>query len=177
MATRLMSAPFRAQQMLVCGQLYESDRIGRVGSSVLAFLFPFGCRHSLLGRPVPPRNSLSSRSAYPRAVSFPRHRDGVSMFRTGEMRPVSGAPYTPRPWCSHGRHRNFDHHCRVPAAGPFLRCYHHPPGALDNEACGSSFSFALIWSSSCLWPVDGSPGPWAFSRASHPAVTSDACRE
>jgi len=25
------------------------------------------------------------------------------MFRTAELRPVSGAPYTPRPWCSRGR--------------------------------------------------------------------------
>ena len=54
---------------------------------------------------------------------------------------------------------------------------HHPPEVLGNEAYGSSLSFALIWSSSCLWPVDGSPGPWAISRASHPAVTSDACQE
>jgi len=62
--------------------------------------------------------------------SLPPDLDGVSMFRTGEMRPVSGASYTPGPWCSHGRHRNFDHHCHLPAAGPVLRCIFHPPGVL-----------------------------------------------
>jgi hypothetical protein len=59
--------------------------------------------------------------------SVPPDLDGVSMFRTGEMRPVSGASYTPGPWCSHGRHRNSDHHCHLSAAGPVLRsCLHLP---------------------------------------------------
>jgi len=53
--------------------------------------------------------------------------DGVSMFRTGETRPVSGAPCTPGPWCSHGRRRDFGHHCRLPAAGPVPRCCTHLP--------------------------------------------------
>src|SRR5665811_17845 len=43
------------------------------------------------------------------------------------MRPVSGASYTPGPWCSRGRHRNFGHHCRLPAAGPVLRWGFHRP--------------------------------------------------
>ena len=59
--------------------------------------------------------------------SCPPDRVGVSMFRTGEMRPVSGASYTPGPWCSRGRHRNFGHHCRLPAAGPVLRWGFHRP--------------------------------------------------
>ena len=54
--------------------------------------------------------------------SPPPDRDGVSMFRTGEIRPGPGAPYTPGPWCSHGRRGNSGHHCRLPAAGPVLRC-------------------------------------------------------
>lgn len=54
--------------------------------------------------------------------SSPPDHDGVSMFRTGESRPVSGAPYTPGPWCSHGRHRNSGHHCHLPTAGPVPRC-------------------------------------------------------
>jgi len=45
------------------------------------------------------------------------------MFRTGELRPVSGAPYAPGPWCSRGRQLDFGHHCRLPAAGPVLRCH------------------------------------------------------
>jgi hypothetical protein len=108
--------------------------------------------------------------------SAPPDHDGVSMFHTGEMRPVPGAPYTPGPWCSHGRHRNFDHHCHLPAAGPVLRCRFPSPGVLGNEACrGSRHS---PFRSSPLPVTDGwNTGPWAFSRASHPAVASDACQE
>jgi len=40
---------------LVCGQLCEDDRVWRIRSPVLVFLSPFGCRRSLLGRPVPAR--------------------------------------------------------------------------------------------------------------------------
>ena len=59
--------------------------------------------------------------------SAPPDLGGVSMFRTGETRPVSGAPCTPGPWCSHGRRRDFGHHCRLPAAGPVPRCCTHLP--------------------------------------------------
>lgn len=62
----------------------------------------------------------SLRSAYRRLVGS-AGPDGVSMFRTGELRPVSGASYTPGSWCSRGRHRNFGHHCRIAAADPVLR--------------------------------------------------------
>jgi len=50
---------------------------------------------------------------------------------------------TPGPWCSHGRRRDFSHHCRVTATGPVLRYRFHPPGVLDNEAYGGSRSFTL----------------------------------
>jgi len=74
---------------------------------------------AILSRPgVPP----PSRSAYRRLVS-PPDLNGVSMFRTGEIRPVSGASYTPGPWCSHDRNRKFGHHYRLPAVDPVLRCY------------------------------------------------------
>ena len=67
-ATRLTSAPFRVQAPgLVCGQLYEHDRIWRVRSPVLAFLSPFGCRRSLLGHPVPSRGSASLAVGLPAA--------------------------------------------------------------------------------------------------------------
>jgi hypothetical protein len=102
--------------------------------------------------------------------------DGVSMFRTSELRPVSGASYTPGSWCSRGRHRNFGHHCRIPAADPVLRCYIPSPEALANEAYKGSQLFTLP---TFPLPVTSgwNIGPWAFSRASHPAVTSDACQE
>jgi hypothetical protein len=35
-------------------------------------------------------------------VASPPDCDGVSLFHTAEIRPVSGASYTPGPWCSHG---------------------------------------------------------------------------
>src|SRR5664279_2911975 len=38
----------------VCGQLCDDDRVWRVRSAVIVFLSPFGCRHWLLGRPIPP---------------------------------------------------------------------------------------------------------------------------
>jgi hypothetical protein len=112
--------------VLVCGQLYDNDRIRRGRS-----LFSLSCRLSaaairflaVLSRHGSPP---SSRSAYRWLVNPPDH-DGVSMFRTGESRPVSGAPYTPGPWCSHGRHRNFGHHCRLSTAGPVPRCHFPSP--------------------------------------------------
>jgi hypothetical protein len=47
--------------------------------------------------------------------SVPPDLNGVSMFRTGEIRPVSGASSTPGPWCSHDQLFNSGHHCRFPA--------------------------------------------------------------
>ena len=73
-----------------------------------------------------PGSTLSLRSAYRRPVSFPPDLDGVSMFRTGRAT-GAGASCTPGPWCSHGRHRNSDHHCHLSAAGPVLRCCFHLP--------------------------------------------------
>ena len=73
----------------------------------------------------PPQVSASLTVRLP--VARPPDCDGVSMFRTAEMRPVSGASFTPGPWCSHGCHLDFSHHCRLPAAGPFPRyCFHLP---------------------------------------------------
>ena len=120
------------------------------------------------------RYLLPSRSAY--QWLRPPDCDGVSMFHTAEMRPVPGASYTPGPWCSHGRHRNFSHHCRLPAAGPFPRyCFHLPEfwvTKLTEVHSRSPFPvFPLPVTSG--WNT----GPWAFSRASHPAVSSSACQE
>jgi hypothetical protein len=71
-ATRLTSAPFRARAPgPVYGQLYADDRHWRVRSCVCAFLSSFDCRHSLLGRPVPPRNSASLAVGLPAMVIPP----------------------------------------------------------------------------------------------------------
>jgi hypothetical protein len=122
----------------------------------------------------PPQVSASLTVRLP--VASPPDCDGVSMFHTAEIRPVPGAPYTPGPWCSHGRHRNFSHHCRLPAAGPFPRCCFHLPGFWVTKLTEVHFRspfpvFPLPVASG--WNT----GPWAFSRASHPAVASDACQE
>jgi hypothetical protein len=142
---------------------------------LLFFLLPFGCRHLLLGRPVPAAG-IRFPHGPPISEILSLNHDGVSMFRTAEMRPVSGASFTPGPWCSHGCHLDYSHHCRLPAAGPFPRYCFHLPGFWLTE-------LAEIHSRS-PFPVFPLPvtsgwnaGPWAFSRASHPAVTSDACQE
>jgi hypothetical protein len=108
--------------------------------------------------------------------SAPLDPDGVPVFHTGEIRPVSGASYTPGPWCSHDRQRNSGHHCRLPATGPIPRSHIPPAAVLGNEAYRSSLMFALP--AFPLPVTDGwNIGPWASSRASHPAVTSNACQE
>src|SRR5258708_31360752 len=84
---------FRAQARdLVCGQLYGSDRTRRARSCAPAFLLPFGCRHLLLGRPVPAAGIRFPHGPPIGEISSPNY-DGISMFRTAEMRAVSGASF------------------------------------------------------------------------------------
>jgi hypothetical protein len=63
----------------------------RLSAAAIRFL-------AVLSRPGVP---LPLRSAY-RRWSVSPDLNGVSMFRTGEMRPVSGASSTPGSWCSRG---------------------------------------------------------------------------
>jgi site-specific DNA recombinase len=93
--TRLTSACFRSRAPgPVSGRLYEGIRL-EDRYSAPAFPLPFGRRRSLLGRPVPARDSgfpygrLASG-----AQAAPLDPDGVSTFRTHEMRPgrVSSLP-------------------------------------------------------------------------------------
>src|SRR5690348_3540182 len=82
----------------------------RAGRPHLGFLLPFGCRHWLLGHPVPPvelvHRYLRLTATRP-GVADP---DGVSVFRTHETRLGLGAPCTPgtvvstRPRTILGRH-------------------------------------------------------------------------
>lgn len=63
-----------------------------------------------------------SRSAYP----SPRRcwdLDGVSMFRTNEIRVGSGAPFTPGQRCSHSRRKRISCRCRSSATSPALRSF------------------------------------------------------
>ena len=108
--------------------------------------------------------------------SAPPDLNGVSMFRTGEIRPVSGASYTPGPWCSHGRASKLRPPLPRPSGRSCSSVVLPSPEVLVNEAYRGSHSFALP-----AFPLPVTPGwivgPWASSRASHPAVTSDACQE
>ena len=94
----LTSARFRARAPgPVSGQLCETASGGAgpgVLTGCLVFLLPFGCRHSLVEHPVPPRDSA------PLTIGLPhRHRqrgpDGVSTFRTHQTRLGPGALCTP----------------------------------------------------------------------------------
>jgi hypothetical protein len=161
-----MSAPFRARAPgPVCGQLYEHDRLWRVRSPVLAFLLPFGCRRSLLGRPVPPRSSLAH---WPTGWSV--HRTGTgSPFRTGEIRPVSGASYTRG--CSHMTEIANSATTTASSRELVSGATFHLPGSA-NEAYGGSHLPTLP-----AFPVTGDDQQPGLSPSFHPAVTSDACQE
>jgi hypothetical protein len=50
-----------------------------------------------LGLPVPPRGSAFLAIGLPSTTTDVRDLDGVSMFRTNEIRVGSGAPFTPGP--------------------------------------------------------------------------------
>jgi hypothetical protein len=102
--TRHTSACFRSRAPgPVSGQLYGQHRL-EDRSRAPAFLLPFGRRHWLLGRPVPARESgfPYGRLAGGAQAAQP-DPDGVSTFRTHEMRPgrVSSLPRgrrcSPRP--------------------------------------------------------------------------------
>jgi hypothetical protein len=49
--------------------------------------------------------------------------DGVSMFRTNEIRVGSGAPFTPGLRCSHSRRKRISCRCRSSATSPALRSF------------------------------------------------------
>jgi hypothetical protein len=79
-----------------------------------------------LGLPVPPRDSAFLTIGLPFTARC-GDLDGVSMFRTNEIRVGSGAPCTPGLRCSHSRRSRFDCRCRFSAASPALRCFSHLP--------------------------------------------------
>ena len=127
-ATRLTSAPLRAQarrpgmRPVIRGRPHVEGPVTCPRFPVAFRLPPFA------SWPSCPATDIRFPCGRPTGGwSSPPDLGGFSMFRTGEMRPVSGAPSTPGPWCSHDRQRHFGHHCRLPAAGPVLRCSFHLP--------------------------------------------------
>jgi len=176
-ATRLTSAPFRVQAPgLVCGQLYEHDRIWRVRSPVLAFLSPFGCRRSLLGHPVPSRGSASLAVGLPAAGQSTGPERGFHVPHWWDTTGVGCLLY-PGAVVLTWPKSQIRPPLPPPSGGPcspvLLSIYpEFQLTRLTEVHICSPFR-----PSPCLWPPDGSASPWAFSRASHPAVTSDACQE
>ena len=90
-----------------------------------------------------------------------------------------GCPPVPRGrWCPPGRRARSPTGTRRFTSGQSL----HPAGTLPSgraqpdEASTEVHSRSPVRSSPCLWLPDGSGALGRFLRASHPAVTSDACR-
>ena len=101
---------------------YPGTAAWRSGHVVPVFLLPFGRRPSLLGHPVP---ATEFGSPYGRLTgAHAPDLDGVSMFRTREMRLGKGVLYTPgtavptRPRMLHDR--RLPHHSGVSLISPVL---------------------------------------------------------
>jgi hypothetical protein len=77
-----------------------------------------------LGLPVPPRDCAFLAIGLPcTAEGACWDPDGVSMFRTNEIRVGSGAPFTPGQRCSHSRRKRTSCRCRSSATSPALRSF------------------------------------------------------
>jgi hypothetical protein len=165
----------QAHMHLVCGQLYE-----RRPSWRSRHLPPLSCCFSAAAvgfsdHPVPVRTCAFLTDRPTSGWSIPLDRNRVAMFHTGQIRPVSGASYTPGPWCSHDRQRNSDHHCSLPAADPDPRPHISSAAVLANEAYRGSLVFTLpAFPFACNPRQIGALG--RLPRASHPAVAGDPCR-
>ena len=169
------SAPFRARPIgSVSGRL--SQTASRRGLDCWSgFPLLFGCRHSLLGHPVPARE-----------FSVPHGRPTEPQVRTQTGLPRSahtsydqgGRPLYPEDHGAHpGQSRSLTSMRRLlkrPVLAP--RNNHHPCEALLNEASTrGSHEFARP-----VFPSPDTPG-WirhalGFPRASHPAITHNARR-
>jgi hypothetical protein len=114
----------------------------------------------------------SLRSAYQAPGLDP---NGVATFDTDQMRPGRVLPLPRGGGVLPTDTSPSVGACRFAAASPAPRWNIPSVGALNDEAYGSSLLFTLSVFPSPVTPGrDG--GPWAFPRASHPAVTRDARR-
>lgn len=121
--------------------------------------------------PVLARCSPLLRSAYQGLVDSPEP-DEVSVFRTCEMRPVSGVLSAPRPWCPRGQAKTSRPPSPLLSGRPYAPDCHTITGAHSSRGFHQgSTVFAL--------PVFPSPvasgwviGSRDFSRASHPDAWS-----
>ena len=76
-----------------------------------------------LGLPVPAQGLFLSRDRPTLHRVRRRDLDGVSMFRTNEIRVGPGAPFTPGLRCSHSRRERISCRCRSSTASPALRSF------------------------------------------------------
>jgi hypothetical protein len=98
----------------------------RAGRPRLGFLSPFGCRHSLLGHPVPPVELVHRYLRLTATLHGVADPDGVSVFRTHETRLGLGAPCTPRTVVSTRPHTILGRHL-PPSNGRPLSPWHRSP--------------------------------------------------
>jgi hypothetical protein len=120
--TRPTSAHFRARHSPVSGQLYGTTVGGTACVPVSCCLSAAGVR--FLGLPVPPGDCAFLAIGLPcTAEGACWDPDGVSMFRTNEIRVGSGAPFTPGQRCSHSRRKRISCRCRSSATSPALRSF------------------------------------------------------
>ncbi len=120
--TRPTSAHFRARHSPVSGQLYGTA----IGGTALSSRFPVAFRPPAFASwafPLPPGNSAFLTIGLPLTTTDVRDLDGVSMFRTNEIRVGSGAPFTPGLRCSHSRRKRISCRCRSSATSPALRSF------------------------------------------------------
>ena len=114
-------------QAFACIRPVMRDHRGRHGLSSwfpVAFRLPAFASWAFL---FPPRDSAFLAIGLPFTRVGCRDLDGVSVFRTNEIRVGSGASCTPGLRCSHSRRSCFGCRCRFSAASPVLRCFSHLP--------------------------------------------------
>ena len=148
----------------------------------LGFLSPFGCRHWLLGHPVPPVELVHRYLRLTATLHGAADPDGVSVFRTHETRLGLGAPCTPgtvvstRPRTILGRHppphngRPLSPRFRKPSRDVQLTRHQrgftgiHPAPSLPL-ACGprterDPLSFPVSFAPDHYWPQQSRTSRW-----------------
>lgn len=111
-------------------RLYPASYAGPPGRHGLSSWFPVAFRLPAFASWAflfPPRDSAFLAIGLPFTRVGCRDLDGVSVFRTNEIRVGSGASCTPGLRCSHSRRSCFGCRCRFSAASPVLRCFSHLP--------------------------------------------------
>jgi len=152
----------------------QRDRFGGSGHAHLLSCCLSAAAVGFLSRPVP---ATGFRLLPTGGRSFPPDRDKVPTFRTYELRPVPGAPFTPGSWCSPGRILDSSQHCRLPAADPLPQKSFHRRGLASRGLQG----FTLFALPDFPSPAAGGwiTGSWDSSRCFAPrsAVACGARRE